>query len=240
MGRSADLRRIEHVLHEVANGTLGLVFIEGEPGIGKSTLLAEVARRAGDLGFVVYAARAGELEQGRPFGVIAEALQVRRSRGDDARRAEIAGMLDAPPGEQTLYRLVDRVEDLVEAEALVRPVLVSIDDLHWADAATLRVLAGICRGMRPLPVAIVASLRRQPRDEASTALLRATSSQAVHLTLRPLDDDEVTVLTRIRLGSALSGLRGRPARLPSISGRVSLQGSARGSISPLLLAARTR
>src|SRR3989440_5235954 len=82
VGRGAELSELTAALDRAAGFAGGLVFIEGEAGIGKTFLLEETLARARDLGFRCFAGSAEELECHRPFGAIAESLGIgRRGRG---------------------------------------------------------------------------------------------------------------------------------------------------------------
>src|SRR6267378_4078646 len=101
VGRAAELNELAAALDRAAGFAGGLVFIEGEAGIGKTVLLEEILARARDLGFRCFAGSAEELECHRPFGAIAESLGIgRRGRGpgvefpgEEELRGELAGML---------------------------------------------------------------------------------------------------------------------------------------------------
>jgi predicted ATPase len=138
-GREAEIG----ALGRVADGGPSIVLVEGEAGIGKTRLLAQVLEDARGLGMQVTAGRAEELERTRPFGVLASALGCARS-SPDPRRAAIAGLLAAPAtGEQgpitvtsgpgLRFRVVDAFTDLVEELALGEPLVMGLDDLQWAD-----------------------------------------------------------------------------------------------------------
>lgn len=200
IGRSAEFQTLETMLTSVVTGGGEIAFIEGEPGIGKTALLEAVTESADELGFTVFGGRAEELEADRPFRSIAQALDV--SRAGDERRSEIKRLLTDPGSEGAFYQLIDALEDLVEAEALRAPVLLTIDDLQWADPGTLRTLGSTFRRMGAFPVAMVAALRSAPRNEDLTSLLRATSPKGVRIALQRLDGTAITDIVKERLGSA--------------------------------------
>jgi predicted ATPase len=142
-GREAEIGALGAALGRVADGGPSIVLVEGEAGIGKTRLLAQVLEDARGLGMQVTAGRAEELERTRPFGVLASALGCARS-SPDPRRAAIAGLLAAPAtGEQgpitvtsgpgLRFRVVDAFTDLVEELALGEPLVMGLDDLQWAD-----------------------------------------------------------------------------------------------------------
>src|SRR5215468_7953588 len=95
-GREAEIQALGEALNCVAAGGPAVVLVEGEAGIGKTRLLAEVLDAAAGRGMRVAAGRAEELEATRPFGVLTATLGCARS-SPDPRRAAIAALL-ADPG----------------------------------------------------------------------------------------------------------------------------------------------
>jgi predicted ATPase len=91
-GREAEIGALGEVLDRVAASGPAILLVEGEAGIGKTRLLAEVLEDARGRGMRVAAARAEELERTRPFGVLAAAFGCTRS-SPDPRRAAIAALL---------------------------------------------------------------------------------------------------------------------------------------------------
>ena len=91
-GRAAETRMLDEALDRMASGQPAVVLIEGEAGIGKTRLLAETLAEARGRDVQVAAGRAEELEQGRPFGLMAGAFECVRS-APDRRRAAIGELL---------------------------------------------------------------------------------------------------------------------------------------------------
>jgi predicted ATPase len=156
-GRVAEIQALGEALDRVAAGGPAVVLVEGEAGIGKTRLLAEVLRDAAGRGMRVAAGRAEELERTRPFGVLAAALGCARS-SPDRRRAAIAGLLAGPGGGELgpitvtsdpglRFRVVDAITDLVEELAQAGPVVLGLDDLQWADPSSLLTVG--CAGPAP-------------------------------------------------------------------------------------------
>ena len=142
----------------------------------------------------VAAGRAEELEQTRPFGLVASAFGCARS-SPDPRRAAIAGLLAAggdgerdpitvtsDPGLR--FRAVDAFADLAEELALAGPLVIGVDDLQWADPSSLLTLAALSRRLAYLPVALIGCLRPSPRVAELDRLVAALEAAgARHLAL---------------------------------------------------------
>ena len=154
-GRAAETRVLDEALDRMASGQPAIVLIEGEAGIGKTRLLAETLAEARGRDVQVAAGRAEELEQGRPFGLVAGAFGCVRS-APDRRRAAIGELLvtggagdegpvtvTSDPGLQ--FRVVDAFADLAEELTLSGPLLIATDDLQWADPCSLLTLGVLSR-----------------------------------------------------------------------------------------------
>lgn len=96
-GRDAELAVVDRVLGALADGVGGVLVVEGEAGIGKSSLVAEIGRRAGGRGFDVQSGAAEELERARPLAPLARALGV-SPRATDGRLVALAELLGPPAG----------------------------------------------------------------------------------------------------------------------------------------------
>ncbi len=158
----------------------------------------------------VCAARAMELEQTRPFGVLVDALGCVPDASDPRRRA-IADLLGTRSGAGTItvssdaglrFQAVDAFVDLVEACALERPMLLALDDLHWADPSSLVTLHALARGLRHLALAIIGCLRPEPRvGEASAMMASFEAAGAGVLALPGLDRNALRALVRDRVAA---------------------------------------
>jgi predicted ATPase len=177
LGRDRETAIVAHALSEASSSRTSIVIVEGEAGIGKSRLLAEAGEGAVRIGLQVAAGRAEELDQGRPFGVMARVLGCDAASADP-RRARIEAMLapqepvdrgpitvSSDPGLQ--FRVVDAMADLGEELTLAGPLLIAIDDLQWADPSSLFTLAGIARRPAYLPSAPTSSASPSPPASAN-------------------------------------------------------------------------
>jgi DNA-binding CsgD family transcriptional regulator len=166
VGRARELAELERALDQLAAGDPWCVQIVGEPGIGKSRLLSELCRRGEDRGYLVLNGRAAEFERDIPFGLIVDALNdyfgslepaVLRALDDDVPR-ELAAIFPSLPRDPDApasrgegaerYRLHYAVRSVLERLAGRQPLLLALDDVHWADAASVEMLAHLLRRFR--------------------------------------------------------------------------------------------
>ena len=172
VGRDAELARLDDALHRATAGEPASVLVGGEAGIGKSRLTAEFRRRVADEATVLTGWCLDYGSTPAPFGPLPAILRgVLEELGDRAEEA-------AGPGRDALQLLlperatgpVDRsairpeglretIANLLEAAAATRPVVVVIEDLHWADAATLSMLSFLFRALAGRPVLFLLTCR---------------------------------------------------------------------------------
>ncbi len=179
VGRADELGSIDEVLAELNRGRPGVIELAGEPGIGKTRLLRELAARAEASGQLVLAGSASELERNLPFSVFVDALDeylaglapARYMALDYAVQAELAYVFpslsaQAAGGEVALqherYRSHRAVRDLLAQLAATRPLVLMLDDLHWADPASVELLGALLR--RPPAAAVLLALAVRPRQ----------------------------------------------------------------------------
>ncbi|CAM5298097.1 ATP-binding protein OS=Streptomyces alboniger OX=132473 GN=CP975_30865 PE=4 SV=1 [Streptomyces alboniger] len=190
----------------------GLLAFSGEAGIGKTALLAEV-RRIAEGRATVWSARGGETVTSVPFNVVRQLLQpalvalspeeAREYLGDWYEIAGPALGIAEPGGRQADPQAV--CDGLVEAVSrlaqLKWPLVLLIDDAHWADQETLQWLAAFARRLDELPVLVVVAHR--PGDAAGESAHHLASIDATartFSTLRALTPDAAAGLTRATLG----------------------------------------
>src|SRR4051812_20994680 len=236
-GREGELEAIAGALDAVARGERRLLSVRGEVGIGKTRLLAELRERAAAQRFVVLEGRATELEHDVPFAPIVDALEPALPKPEAlaALGPERLGLLaealpglgtgSAAPGAVTerwrLHRALAQLLALVAAE---RPLLLLVDDVHWADPATRELLEHLVRRPPAGSLLIAVGLRPGPAAERLLAAQRASHAVGlVALDLRPL-----------KRGAAEALLAG----IPAASERDRLYAQSGGN--PLLLAELAR
>lgn len=212
-GRDAELGQVEDVLSSVAAGDGRILLIEGEAGIGKSHLVHAGGVRASTGGIHVVRGAADELEQDRPGRILAGVADEIRARCDP----DVA-KTDLPLGDPA-YAVVEAFVDAVEDQTAQRPLVMLVEDLHWADTLSVRGLAAIARRVRSVPLGLIATMRPVPRPGHLQQLLEICHhAQAQTVRLAGLDGnavaDLVESLTAARPGpslrSQLDGAAGNP------------------------------
>lgn len=158
-GRDAHLAALLAGLDEVSTGRPVLAAATGEPGIGKSRLVREVARRAAEMGFVVAVGRCSQDDGAPPLWPWSTAL---RGLGSD-----VAAL--ARTGETGQFAAWERITTAVLRAAHRQPVLLVFEDLHWADAASLRVLRLLLESIEAEPIAVVLTWRSRPEPTGDLA-----------------------------------------------------------------------
>lgn len=218
VGRELEVKRLDRALDFLATGGPACVAIEGEPGIGKTRLLTELQRRAEARHHIVLQGRAAEFAQDVPFGVVVDTLDaylgVHEANEIEAWDAdvveELAGIFPAlrphaPAGEAGLgeerYRAHRAVRWLLERLSLPRPLIIALDDVHWADAASIELIGALLRRGPAAPVLLALAFRSAQAPERLSAALAVPEVR--RLELAPLSEAEATQL----LGDFDAGVR---------------------------------
>ncbi len=205
VGRGAELERILGVLDDLRSGTV--VSVEGEPGIGKTRLLAEVAAAADERRFLVLEGRASEAEIEVPFAPFLDALDdylasvnPRLIKPADADgRNELArifpslaelGDRGAAAVQEERYRSHTAVRALLESLAATRPLLLVIDDLHWADSASLELVSHLIRHRPRGPIVLAIGFRPAQAPQR----VRGELTEVERVALDPLTDEQAREL----------------------------------------------
>jgi ATP/maltotriose-dependent transcriptional regulator MalT len=207
IGRQHHLEMVRGWVNDLTAGNGRAALVEGEPGIGKTSLVRTVAVDARRAGCLVLWASCDELSQAFPLLPLLDALSVRApAAGCDPTR--IVEMLRADVtranGVEVVPAAVERLLTLVDELCAVAPVLLVVDDLQWADPATVMALGRLARSVRQLPMLVLGTSRPVPRREDLLALRRMVEPAAL-LRLHSLTEAEaVQVVAR-----AVGGTPGR-------------------------------
>ncbi|MGH3676605.1 MAG: ATP-binding protein, partial [Mycobacterium sp.] len=198
--RDVELSALDETIVAAAAGEGALAVIEGAPGIGKTVLLAAAQQRARAAGLRVLSARGGVLEREYPFGVVRRMLEPAVAEDEDP--PSVAADSHLALGDATLA-VLDGLHGALVQIAAEGPVLVAIDDAHWADAGSLRFLCHLAGRLDGLPIALVVACRpREPGAHHDLLAILATDPTA--RLLRP------AALSQRAVGRLLAGLAGEP------------------------------
>ena len=209
-GRDAEIVLARRALAAVARGSSSTILVEGEAGIGKSHLMRHIRADALDTGLQVVTGACHLLERSRPFGVIADAFDLRPPSAD-GRRAAIGRLLavdeSAPQPADARFRVVDEILELVQSDHVDRPLVVLLEDLHWADESSLMAIRAIVHELAHLPLLLAATYRPSPRSPELDQLVDdCLGSGALLMQLRALSADEADVLVAAELGASAGPL----------------------------------
>src|SRR5829696_2652234 len=211
--RERDLGVLSGALDEVAAGTGRLVVVEGPAGIGKTSLLASARDGAKARNFAVAAARGSELEHAYAWGVVRQLLEPRlRGMSGEARGRTLAGAAAlagpivlpdggvAPGDADPSFGVLHGLYWLVAALAAGRPQLLVVDDLHWADGASVRFVEFLAN--RIDSVAALLLVAQRPAATGGGALRGAPMATSIELS--PLSSEATAAVVAEHSGAPVS------------------------------------
>ncbi len=224
VGRSDELARLRAVYRSARYGHGGTVLVAGEAGIGKSRLIAAfracVEREGG-----AFAGGGTSTPESGPYEAVLDALRaiapaIADAGIDELRLRTLAAALpalatlrpglEAPPDldpAQLRERLFDAITETLHAVGRRTPLVVALEDLHWAGNSTCALVGALAERLVDAPVVLIVTYRDEDvaADHPLLELCRRVRSSAEHLALRPFQRDEVG-----RFVSAATGIETLP------------------------------
>jgi DNA-binding CsgD family transcriptional regulator/tetratricopeptide (TPR) repeat protein len=209
VSRTSEMHTVAELVAAAAARPTGLL-LEGEAGIGKTTLWLAALQQARDNGFHVLSARAWEAESKLAYGMVADLLS----------RVDAAALSGLPPVQRVAVDRVLMHENsggpetdqhvvaaallaVVEVLAMDKPVIVGVDDLQWLDRCSQDVLAFVARRLRGR-VGLVITQRTEPDQGSTASWLQLPRPDAMtRLRVRPLKLGGLHALISSRLGQSL-------------------------------------
>ena len=215
LDRDVELAALGRHLAAVRAGTGRVIVVEGPAGIGKSSLLAAVARGAEAREITVLRSRGGPLEHDAAWGVARQLFGALRAGGDWDELAVGAAALaqraldpDAPEpalAGDAMHAAAHGLTWLASNLADRAPALLVVDDVHWADAPSLRWLAQLARRLDELALGVLVAVRAGEPAEEPELLAELLASAEAPLRPRPLGPAAAEALVRERLPAAGAG-----------------------------------
>jgi tetratricopeptide (TPR) repeat protein len=202
VGRDRELGALVKLVRNVAAGQGGSLLIEGEPGIGKSALVGTALATDVDADCQVFWGAGDELGQTLPLLPLLEGLRLREPSADPRRNAILGmqrGEVTVDRGVDVSAALAEQLLALVAEQCAVRPTILVIDDLQWADQASIALWGRLARLARQLPLLLVGMMRPVPQRDDLLALRRAVGDTA-RLQLTGLTDPAVAELVASLIG----------------------------------------
>jgi predicted ATPase len=224
IGRDREIERLGRLMQQLQAGQGTSVLVTGEAGIGKSRLVGEARARAVSLGVGVLQGAAFELDRSAPYSAITDLL---RTFVSGKSPHDVLAAFPAGPSVAAVARLLPAVaawlpsdqippsSEAFEPQRLLqglllafdelldnRPHLVIVEDIHWADEASLELLLHLARSARARPLALILTLRG---DDASPTVIDFCDTLErqrliTELALAPLDRNEVETMVSCILG----------------------------------------
>jgi DNA-binding CsgD family transcriptional regulator len=207
IGRDSEMALLTGLIKEVARGRGGSVLIEGEPGIGKSALVRAAVAEAPEAGCQVFWGAGDELGQELPLLPFLDGLRVREPSTNPRRNTIVRllrGEATADRGTDVPAVLAEQLLALVAEQCAMRPVILVVDDLQWADQASIALWGRLARSVRQVPLLLVGMMRPVHQRDDLLALRRAADG-AARVQLTGLTATEVADLVAALAGGKPDG-----------------------------------
>jgi len=208
VGRGSELSRLDAFMEDVADGP-AVLLLEGESGIGKTTLWKRGVATAVDRGWRVLSTRPAESEAKLSYAGLADLLEasddVLQTLPDPQRNAlEVALLRAEPEGGSSDVRAVSAAAlTALREAAAASPVLIALDDLQWLDPSTASALGFAVRRLESEPIGLLLA-RREAGASLPFGLSRAFPEDRIaRIRLEPLSVDDLGALLHARLGANL-------------------------------------
>jgi DNA-binding CsgD family transcriptional regulator len=206
IGRDGELAVLARHMTELAAGRGNSVLIEGEPGIGKSTLVRAALAQTAD-GCQVFWVTCDQLRQSLPLLPLVEGLRVREPSANPRQNTIVRllrGELTVDRGTDVSAALAEQLLALVIEQCATLPTILAVDDLQWADQASITLWRRLAKSAQQVPLLLVGMMRPVPQREDLLALRRAVGD-ATLLQLTGLSKTAVTELVAALTGGAPDG-----------------------------------
>ena len=181
VGRDSEMTLLTGLIRQVARGRGSSVLIEGEPGIGKSELVRAAVAGAPEAGCQVFWGAGDELGQALPLLPFLDGLRVREPSTNPRRNTIVQllrGEVAADRGADVPAVLAEQLLALVAEQCAVRPTILVVDDLQWADQASVTLWGRLARSSRQVPLLLVGMMRPAPQRDDLLALRRVVGDDA--------------------------------------------------------------
>lgn len=214
VGRGVERRELRRAWEAAVSGRGSLVLLVGEAGIGKTRLVSDLISSTADKARVLFG-RCWESTIAEPYGPFIDALRSSNPPLDFAAlelpavwfrelarllpelepllEGESSGLLD---GVRDRDRLFEGVRAALRAMCSDRPLILVVDDLHWADETSLSLLAHVARASNDMPLLIVATYRNEDFPSTRQPILRVLEACGQRLDVRPLGSDDAAELVK--------------------------------------------
>jgi DNA-binding CsgD family transcriptional regulator len=192
--RDAAVASVDRLLTDVAAGRSAALYVVGEPGLGKTSLIDRACVQARSAGLTTGLGRGHPMETSLPFGLLAQAL-------DGIGGRELLAEQEPGPARDRAARFYAVLRWLQERAGT--GIVLALDDLHWADADSLALVSFIGRRASSLGIGLLACVRPWPPAAADTVAALAHEGQGAIQVLAPLSADASAALLEARVGYRL-------------------------------------